>query len=101
MSGLDVIVAGAGPAGAIAARDLARAGATVALVDGSFPREKPCGGGVTARALDLIDSEMPEIGPSGRAIGSVRFKAGGAAAEVQLAPDAELDIFSREAFDAA
>lgn len=101
VSELDVIVAGAGPAGAIAARDLARAGARVALVDGSFPREKPCGGGVTARALALIGPEMPEIGPSGRTIDAVRFQAHGAAAEVRLEPGAELEVFSRERFDAA
>jgi len=92
VSELDVIVAGAGPAGAIAARDLARAGAHVALVDGSFPREKPCGGGVTARALALIGPEMPEIRPFGRTIHSVRFQADGGAAEVRLAPGAELDF---------
>ena len=48
----DVIVAGAGPAGAVAARTLAAAGAKVALVDrATFPRNKPCGGGISARAL--------------------------------------------------
>src|SRR5580765_7099608 len=54
MSLFDVAIAGAGPAGSVAARDLARAGARVALIDGSHPREKPCGGGVTGRALDLV-----------------------------------------------
>src|SRR5579863_7646213 len=51
----DVIVVGAGPAGATAARHLAQSGARVALVDSSHPREKPCGGGVTGRALTLLD----------------------------------------------
>lgn len=47
-----VIVAGAGPAGAVAARTLASAGVRVTLVDKStFPRNKPCGGGVSVRAL--------------------------------------------------
>ena len=31
-----------------------RTGARVAIVDGSHPREKPCGGGLSARALDLL-----------------------------------------------
>jgi geranylgeranyl reductase family protein len=45
-----VIVAGAGPAGAVAARTLAAAGLDVALVDrAAFPRNKPCGGGLSAR----------------------------------------------------
>jgi geranylgeranyl reductase family protein len=48
----DVIVAGAGPAGAVAARTLAEAGVTTLLVDRSaFPRNKPCGGGITMRGL--------------------------------------------------
>lgn len=48
----EVIVAGAGPAGATAARALAAAGVDVLLVDrASFPRNKPCGGGISTRAL--------------------------------------------------
>jgi geranylgeranyl reductase family protein len=48
----DVIVAGAGPAGALAARALAAAGIDTLLVDrATFPRNKPCGGGISTRAL--------------------------------------------------
>jgi geranylgeranyl reductase family protein len=48
----DVIVAGAGPAGATAARVLGDAGVATLLIDKSaFPRDKPCGGGISARAL--------------------------------------------------
>lgn len=50
----DVAVVGAGPAGAWTAHLLARRGARVLLVDPSHPREKPCGGGVTGRALSLL-----------------------------------------------
>jgi geranylgeranyl reductase family protein len=47
-----VIVAGAGPAGAVAARTLASAGIATLLVDRAvFPRNKPCGGGISLRAL--------------------------------------------------
>src|SRR2546422_756100 len=49
-----VAIIGAGPAGAMAAIRLARAGASVRLFDASHPREKPCGGGITGRALALI-----------------------------------------------
>jgi geranylgeranyl reductase family protein len=46
------IVAGAGPAGAVAARTLAAAGVDTLLVDrAAFPRNKPCGGGISVRAL--------------------------------------------------
>ena len=52
MKTYDVIVVGAGPAGATAAKLLGEAGASVLLIDKSeFPRDKPCGGGISARAL--------------------------------------------------
>jgi geranylgeranyl reductase family protein len=49
---VDVLVVGAGPAGSATAIHLARAGMRVVLADrASFPRDKPCGGGLTGRAL--------------------------------------------------
>jgi geranylgeranyl reductase family protein len=50
----DIAVVGGGPAGAFAAYLLAREGARVTVFDPSHPREKPCGGGVTGRALALV-----------------------------------------------
>jgi geranylgeranyl reductase family protein len=51
----DVLVVGAGPAGSATAIHLARGGARVLLVDRArFPRDKPCGGGLTGRALRAI-----------------------------------------------
>jgi geranylgeranyl reductase family protein len=48
----DVLVVGAGPAGSTTAYRLARAGARVLLVDRArFPRDKPCGGAISARAM--------------------------------------------------
>jgi flavin-dependent dehydrogenase len=47
----DALVVGAGPAGSLTAFHLARGGARVLLVDKArFPRDKPCGGGLTVRA---------------------------------------------------
>jgi len=48
----DVVVVGAGPAGATAAKFLAEKGEKVLLIDkSSFPRDKPCGGGLSVRTL--------------------------------------------------
>src|SRR5829696_2854422 len=48
----DVLVVGGGPAGATAARTLALAGRRVRLLDRTrFPRNKPCGGAISMRAL--------------------------------------------------
>ncbi len=52
MERFDVAVIGAGPAGSATAIHLARAGAKTLLIDkASFPRDKPCGGGLTLRAV--------------------------------------------------
>ena len=62
----DVAIIGAGPAGSTAAKFLCDKEYKVALIDKSkFPRDKPCGGGLTAHVLkrfknilsdDMIDS---------------------------------------------
>jgi geranylgeranyl reductase family protein len=55
VSRVDVAVVGAGPAGALAAYSLAERGASVVLLDRArFPRDKPCGGGLTQRAVRLL-----------------------------------------------
>lgn len=84
-----VIVVGAGPAGATAALALASAGIGVRLLDRSpFPRNKPCGGGISARVLQrfpYLIRALPRIvthsvsrlhleGPDGR---SATIDAGG------------------------
>ena len=52
MQDYDIVVVGAGPAGATAARFLGQRGLRVLLIDKSaFPREKPCGGGISARVI--------------------------------------------------
>ncbi|MEZ5117512.1 MAG: geranylgeranyl reductase family protein [Candidatus Nanopelagicales bacterium] len=53
----DVLVVGAGPAGSAAAAWAARAGLDVLLADKAvFPRDKPCGDGLTPRAVHELDA---------------------------------------------
>ena len=52
----DVLVVGAGPAGAAAATWAARAGRDVVLADAAvFPRDKTCGDGLTPRAIAELE----------------------------------------------
>ncbi len=104
---VDVAVLGAGPAGAWTARALAARGARVLLVDPSHPREKPCGGGVTGRALALIPAAIAEEIPCS-AIRRARFVDSSSARSaavpldvpaVEFPPD--LVVASRTEFDAA
>lgn len=49
----DVAIVGAGPAGSTAARLLSEKGNNVLLIEkNKFPRDKPCGGGLTKRVLE-------------------------------------------------
>jgi len=58
----DVIVVGAGPAGSTCAYRLVSAGASVLLLDRArFPRDKPCGGGVTGRAARLLPFSIDAV----------------------------------------
>jgi geranylgeranyl reductase family protein len=62
MERVDALVVGAGPAGSATAIHLARAGASVLLVDkAAFPRDKPCGGGLTGRALRHLPCSVAPV----------------------------------------
>ncbi len=105
MTRMDVAIVGAGPAGAWTAYHLARQGARVTIFDASHPREKPCGGGVTGRALALVAGavaphELPAV-PIARA----RFETvAGPPAEIALrnrgaSADSDLVVVDRATFD--
>ena len=107
----DVGIIGAGPAGSMAAHALAQAGARVLLFDGSHPREKPCGGGVTARALAETagpadaDRTTHDIATAGAATTVRRLVFQGdddadRSVRIELTDhDSTLRVFSRERFD--
>jgi len=92
-------VIGAGPAGCTAARGLARRGARVAILDGSHPREKACGGGVTSRALDLLSTEGLRVDAGGQRIDAAVFEVGDRRAAFRLEDEPVMRVFARESFD--
>ena len=77
---LKIAIIGGGPAGSLCAYHLARAGHNVSLYERDMDREKPCGGGLTLRALKTLpnlyqlDIDLTEvrrfclISPGGRTI---------------------------------
>lgn len=62
MTDYDVIVVGAGPAGSTTARRAAQAGLSVLLLDKeSFPRNKPCAGGIRFKVSELLDFDLSPV----------------------------------------
>jgi flavin-dependent dehydrogenase len=96
------VVVGAGPAGATAARELARRGVDVLLVDrASFPRWKVCGCCLNGRAARLLDAAgLGKLAAIRQAVPlkSICLASGGRLARVPLSGGVAL---SRESFDAA
>jgi flavin-dependent dehydrogenase len=98
----DVIVLGAGPAGAVAARQLALRGRRVLLVEkAQLPRFKPCGGCLGGAALEALD--QLGLGDLPSRCGAVvlrrmRWASGGRVAEIPLGRRVAL---SRSALDDA
>ena len=91
---------GAGPAGAVAARELARRGCSVLLVDKAhFPRPKVCGCCVNAAATGTLRRlGLAHVLAGGVPLRDVRIAAGRRSAAVRLPGGVAL---SREAFDLA
>lgn len=104
----DVAIVGAGPAGSWAACCLARRGARVTIFDPSHPREKPCGGGVTGRALALASGVVDWSRLAARVITQARFTDSARHQSVAVPLQADgvgaepaLIVASRTDFDAA
>ncbi len=60
----DIAIVGGGPSGAMCGEQLARAGHTVDIFDEHLAWEKPCGGGLTHKAIQcfpfLLDNPYPK-----------------------------------------
>lgn len=97
----DAIVLGAGPSGAIAARELASAGASVLLVDRrSFPRDKVCGGCLNGHTLAVLRSAgLEDLPARAGALPLGAFRLGIQGRELRLVLPAGL-VVSRPGFDA-
>ncbi|HEV2388150.1 MAG TPA: NAD(P)/FAD-dependent oxidoreductase [Candidatus Acidoferrales bacterium] len=88
-----VIIIGGGPAGAVCAEALAGAGLAVTLFDEHLAWEKPCGGGLTQKAIRaypfLLDGPYPK-----KVVSEVELKSG-SGRPARLALDEPLVIYSR------
>lgn len=96
---MNVAVVGAGPAGSLLAWRLVRDGASATVFDASHPREKPCGGGLTAKALELIPPAPAGDPLPARSVGSCRFESG-LGEQVDLALSRPVAIGARRDVDA-
>jgi flavin-dependent dehydrogenase len=94
-----VAVVGAGPAGSLLCYHLARDGAAVTVFDASHPREKPCGGGVTAKALALLPPAPSDDPLPARFVYDCRFESG-LGESVDLPLSRPVAVASRRELDA-
>lgn len=92
-------IVGAGPAGSRLAEAAARDGAQVVVFDPSHPREKPCGGGLTAKALAEVPP-APASDPMPARFLSTCLLESGAGESVRVGLERPVAIVSRREFDA-
>ncbi|MGH9839887.1 MAG: NAD(P)/FAD-dependent oxidoreductase [Blastocatellia bacterium] len=89
-----VAIVGAGPAGSHLAHELSRNGIEVLLFDAREPWEKPCGGGVTSKALREFDFLKHNDAPK-QMVSSLRLITA-RERELTVAPRHDFAIYSRK-----
>lgn len=102
MAAYDVVIAGAGPAGAWAGLRLARRGVRVAIVERSpFPRTKLCGDTLNPGAVAVLSRQVDPLAiPQSRPIPGMRLTGpGGVAVEGRYHPARTGLGVTREVFD--
>jgi geranylgeranyl reductase family protein len=94
----DVIIAGAGPAGSLAAYTLARSGVSVLVLEkSSFPRYKVCGAGLTHKILEEIPFDVSPVFET--AVRTIRFSAGLSEVFSRSTPDPMIYCTMRDRLD--
>ncbi len=87
-SSWDVLIAGAGPAGSMAAVELAQAGCEVLLIDRSrFPRQKVCGCCLNLAGISILGNarvDLPGRIPNLQGLDSVVFEVQGRSTSLRL-----------------
>ncbi len=96
----DVAVVGAGPAGSMAARAAALAGARTLIVDRArFPRYKTCGGGLIGATLGALPAELDL--PVAQHVDTASFSLRGEDERWMQSPTRILTLVTRTELDAA
>jgi geranylgeranyl reductase family protein len=108
MQRYDAVVIGGGPAGSATAYHLASSGFSVLLADrATFPRDKPCGGGLTTRAFLQCPVDPSPVVEDEVDLVELRFRYGGRVVRsakepvIRMTQRRRLDAFLLEAAGAA
>ncbi|MBY0439509.1 MAG: FAD-dependent monooxygenase, partial [Burkholderiales bacterium] len=95
----DAIVVGTGPAGAVAAEALGRAGRRTLLLERErLPRAKTCGGGVTWKVAQALGVDLAPVAE--RTIGTVELHWRLKASKTMPGREPLVHMFQRSRFDA-
>lgn len=96
----DIVIIGGGPAGSSCALRAAELGlSAIVLERDRFPRDKPCGGGLTPRAMELMGGSFGDV--AGERIGVVRVRLGRSLSMVWSSGERGMASVCRDRFDAA